>query len=138
MHAPSEQVSPSAQTRPHPPQLLLSLRALTSQPLAGLSSQFRKPATQLNAHWPSTHDHLLLPTFVPPQRIPHPPQLSSSFIRSTSHGKLDEGHVADGSVHLVTGHIRTSAGTGAASAEASAGVNGAGGVGASRKTTASV
>jgi hypothetical protein len=52
--------------------------------------------------------HWLLLTLSPPQRIPQPPQFSSSFLRSTSQGNLDEGHVADGSVHVVTGHMATS------------------------------
>jgi hypothetical protein len=45
-HTPLEQTRPAAQAVPHAPQLALSLRVSTSQPLAAMPSQSRKPAAQ--------------------------------------------------------------------------------------------
>ena len=45
-HAPAAHTRPAAQARPQTPQLALSLRLRTSQPLAALMSQSRKPAAQ--------------------------------------------------------------------------------------------
>ncbi|OJY22347.1 MAG: hypothetical protein BGO98_37855 [Myxococcales bacterium 68-20] len=50
-----------------------------------------------------------------------------SFLRSTSQGNLDEGHVADGNVHVVTGHIATDSASSAASRLASWSTNDTGG-----------
>ena len=53
---PPEHTWPAAQALPQAPQLALSLRMSTSQPLAGLRSQSRKPVAQAaTAHTPTAH-----------------------------------------------------------------------------------
>jgi hypothetical protein len=57
---------------PHPPQLLTFVLMLVSQPLAGLPSQFAKPALQTSWQTPLVHVGVAL---LEEQTCPHPPQL---------------------------------------------------------------
>jgi len=68
--------------RPQTPQLLLSARASTSQPLAGFMSQSTKPSAHWRRHAPITH----APTELVPagHAIPQAPQLAGSVWRLIS------------------------------------------------------
>ena len=77
-----EQTEPAAQARPHAPQLALSLRVSTSQPLAGFRSQSRKPVAQAaTAHAPATHVEVALDSA---QTRPQAPQFATLVPRSIS------------------------------------------------------
>ena len=85
-HAPAEQTWPAPQVVPQAPQLVLSLRVSTSQPLAGSWSQSAKPeAHAATAHAPPAHVALAWGSaHVQPQA----PQLASLVRRLVSQPSL--------------------------------------------------
>jgi hypothetical protein len=73
------QVSLPAQTIPQPPQLFRSFVTFVSHPLAGLPSQFAKPAAQaVTTQMPPRHAEVACARL---QTWPHPPQLFGSVWR---------------------------------------------------------
>jgi hypothetical protein len=81
-HIPAEHTRPAAQAVPQPPQLALSLRVSTSQPLAALPSQSRKPVAQAAiAQAPAAQVEVALGSA---QTRPHAPQLTALVWVSTS------------------------------------------------------
>ena len=77
--APALQVRPPVQTMPQPPQLLLSVLVLTSQPLAARPSQLAKPGLQeAMAHEDAVQAEV---AFGKAHTLPHAPQLLTLAVR---------------------------------------------------------
>jgi hypothetical protein len=70
------------QALPQVPQFDALFVVFTSQPLAGLLSQFAKPALHDTLHMPATHAPLAFG--FPPQTVPQTPQFAASVLRFTS------------------------------------------------------
>jgi hypothetical protein len=65
-----------AQTPPHPPQRMGSLRVSASQPFSATPSQSAKPALQVNPQRPAVQVGEALALAA--QAVPHPPQCAGS------------------------------------------------------------
>jgi hypothetical protein len=79
---PPEHTCPAAQAVPQAPQLALSVRVSTSQPLAGLASQSAKPVAQAStAHAPTAQVAVALGRA---QNRPQDPQLAALVVTSVS------------------------------------------------------
>src|SRR5262245_42428094 len=83
----------SAHTTPHAPQLRESLRGLTSQPLASIESQSKKPGSHgPRRHALATHEAVAWSNM---HARPQPPQFATSLVGST--------HIAP---HSVRGEVQ--------------------------------